>query len=77
MIERVRKRPRVIFERGLNVCSKRRRIGGEKEVERCRFKAETRQPFEPVTVHRTGRSDRGLDKSMLFLLGTVLHLKGP
>ena len=50
---------------------------GEKEVERCHFKAETRQPFEPVTVHRTGQSDRGLDKSMLFLLGTVLHLKGP
>ena len=58
------------------VCSKRRRIGKKKkELERCRFKAETRQPFELVTVYRTGRSDRGSDRSILFSHGTVLHLK--
>ena len=75
---RVRKRPRVIFERGLSVCSKRRRIGGKKEVERRRFKAKTRQPFEPcepVMVHKTGWSDRGPDGFMLFSHGTVPYLK--
>ena len=51
---------------------------GEKEMERRHFKAETRQLFEtcePITIHRTGRSDRGPDGSMLFSHGTVLHLK--
>ena len=47
----------------------------KKELEQCRFKAETRQPFEPVMIHRTGRSDRGSDGSILFSHGTVLHLK--
>ena len=59
------------------VCSKRRHIGGKKkkELERCCFKAKTRQPFDPVTVHRTGQLDRGPDGSILFSHGTVLHLK--
>ena len=42
------------------------------------FRLETKQPFEPcelVTVHRTGRSDRGPYGSMFFSYGTVLHLK--
>ena len=34
-----------------------------------------RQLFESVTVHKTRRPDRGLDGSMLFLHGAVLHLK--
>ena len=70
----MRKRLRVIFERGLKKGGTMP-YRGKKRVERRRFRAETRQPFEPVTVHRTERSDRGLDGSMLFLHGTVLHLK--
>ena len=48
---------------------------GKKKVEWRRLRLETRQPpepCEPVTIHR---SDRGLDGSMLFSHGTVLHLK--
>ena len=74
----MRKRLRVIFERGLKKKVERRCIGGEKRVEQRRFRAETRQPFEScelVTIHRTGRSDRGLDRSMLFLHGMVPYLK--
>ena len=75
----------MIFERGLNVCSKRRRIGGEKRKKEKNkrwnesvLRLETRQPFEPcepVMIHRTRQSDRGPDGSMLFSHGTVLHLK--
>ena len=42
------------------------------------LRLETRQLFElseSVTVHRTVRSDCGLDGSMLFSHGMVLHLK--
>ena len=43
---------------------------------RLRLKeAEPSEPSEPVTVHRTGRSDRGPDGSMLFSHGTVPYLK--
>ena len=59
----------------------RQRIGGEtkkKRLEQRRFKAEIMQPFkpfEPAMVHRTGRSDRGPDGSMLFSHGMVPYLK--
>ena len=33
------------------------------------------KPFEPAMVHRTGRSDRGPDGSMLFSHGMVPYLK--
>ena len=52
--------------------------GKKKRLERRRLWAETRQPSEPcesVVVHRTERSDRGPDGSMLFLHGTVPYLK--
>ena len=71
---RVRKRLRVIFERGLKKGGTMP-YRGKKRVERRCFRAETRQPFEPVTVHKTRRSDHGPDGSMLFLHGTVPYLK--
>ena len=52
--------------------------GEKKRLERRCLRLETRQPFEPcepVTVHRTGQSDRGLDGSMLFSHGMVPYLK--
>ena len=61
-----------------SICSKRRRIGEKKKVERRRLRLETRQLpelHEPITVHRTERSDRGPNGSMLFSHGTVQHLK--
>ena len=47
----------------------------KKEAGRRRLRAGTRKPSEPVTVHRTGRSDCGPDGSMLFSHGTVPYLK--
>ena len=50
----------------------------KKGTKRRRFKLKQGSPFEscePVTVHKTGRSDWGLDGSMLFSHGMVLHLK--
>ena len=47
-------------------------------MERCCFRAETRQPFKPcelITVHRTGQSNRGPDGSMRFSHGTIPYLK--
>ena len=37
--------------------------------------SEPSEPSKPVTVHRTGRSDRGPDGSMLFSHVTVPYLK--
>ena len=47
----------------------------EKRVQRCCLRLETRESCEPVTVHKTGRSDCGSHSFMLFLHGTVLHTK--
>ena len=47
----------------------------KKKMEQRRFKAERRQPFEPVMIHRTRRSDRGPSRSIFFSHGMVLHLK--
>ena len=47
----------------------------KKKMEQRRFKAERRQPFEPVMIHRTIRSDRGPGRSIFFSHGMVLHLK--
>ena len=47
-------------------------------MERRCLRLETRQLpelHEPITVHRTERSDRGPNGSMLFSHGTVQHLK--
>ena len=47
-------------------------------MEQRRFTVEKRQPSEScelVMIHRTGWSDRGLDRSMLFLHGMVPYLK--
>ena len=50
----------------------------EKKAGRSRLRAETSKPFElseSVTIHRTGRSDRGPDGSMLLSHGMVPYLK--
>ena len=47
----------------------------KKKMEQRRFKAERRQPFEPVMIHRTIWSDRGPGRSIFFSHGMVLHLK--
>ena len=47
----------------------------KKEAGRRRLRLKESEPSEPVTVHRTGRSDRGPDGSMLFSHGTVPYLK--
>ena len=50
----------------------------KKESGRRRLRLKESEPFEPsepVTVHRIGQSDRGLDGSMLFSHGTVPYLK--
>ena len=47
----------------------------KKEAVRRRLRLKESEPSEPVTVHRTGRSDRGPDGSMLFSHGTVPYLK--
>ena len=49
--------------------------GKKKEARRRRLRAGTRKLSKPVMVHRTGRSDRGPDGSMLFSHGTVPYLK--
>ena len=58
-------------------CSEQRRLGEKKKKEagRRRLRLKESKPSEPVTAHRTGRSDRGLDGSMLFSHGTVPYLK--
>ena len=61
------------WERVLERC----RIRGKKRLEWRRLRAETRkpsEPSEPIMVHRTRRSDRGPDSSMLFLHGMVPYL---
>ena len=40
-----------------------------------KIKNKPSEPQKPVTVHRTGWSDRSLCRSLLFLHGTVLHPK--
>ena len=75
---RVKKTLRVIFERGLKKKGGMMLYRVGKRVERRRFWAETRQSFEPcepITVHRTGWSNRGPDGSMLFSHGMVPYLK--
>ena len=47
----------------------------KKESGRRRLRLKESEPSEPVTVHRTRRSDRGPDGSMLFSHGTVPYLK--
>ena len=47
----------------------------KKEAGRRRLRLKESEPSEPVTVHRTGWSDRGPDGSMLFSHGTVPYLK--
>ena len=47
----------------------------KKEAGRRRLRLKESEPSELVTVHRTGRSDRGPDGSMLFSHGTVPYLK--
>ena len=42
---------------------------------KSRKKKKPSEPQKPVTVHRTGRSDRGPCRSLLFLYRTVLHPK--
>ena len=60
-------------------CLERRRLGKKKRKEeeagRRRLRLKESELSEPVTAHRTGRSDRGLDGSMLFSHGTVPYLK--
>ena len=59
-------------------CSEQRRLGKKKkkkEAGRRRLRLKESELSEPVTVHRTGRSDRGLDGFMLFSHGTVPYLK--
>ena len=53
------------------LCRKKKRKRWNDAV----LRLETRQLFEPVMVHRTIRLDCGPYRSMLFLHGTVLHLK--
>ena len=75
VIERVRKRPRVIF--GIVKCMLQTAPyrWEKKRWNDAVLRLKQRQPFESVTVHRTRRLDHGSDGSMLFLHGTVLHLK--
>ena len=47
----------------------------KKEAGRRRLRLKESELSEPVTVHRTGRSDRGPNGSMLFSHGTVPYLK--
>ena len=57
---------------------KKKKEKEKKGTKQCRFKLKqgsSFEPCEPVTVHRTGQSNWGLDGSMLFSHGTVLHLK--
>ena len=65
----------VIFERGLKKKGGTTPDRGGEGVERRCFKVETRQPFEPVMIHRTRRSGRSPDRPMLFSHRTVPYLK--
>ena len=79
LIERVRQ-GFLVWGNDLIPKSKRRHIGKknrEESPKRCRLRLETKDPSEPpkpITVHRTGRSDRGSYGLLLFLHRTVLHV---
>ena len=81
LIERVR-RGFLVWESDPIPKSKWRRIGKknrEESPKQCSLRLETKGPCEssePVTVHRTNRSNRGLYGSLFFFFhGTVLHVK--